>query len=113
LPVAVASLRPEVVDNKKTVVLNGEAYMDLRDLFRARMERRREPEEAEPVVGRRKPFVSMVDGLDLDRYLVLDEKGTTWLEYNKFCDTMDRTHDRGAAENLASDDALRRLIEGW
>ena len=53
----------------------------------------------------------MVDKLNLEAYLDLDEK-EAWLEYNKFCDEMDRTGERGLAEDAIGDDALRELIQG-
>jgi hypothetical protein len=111
LPVVVATLRPAVAGTKRSVVLGGDEYLRLRDLFRERMQSRREHDDGERPVTRRKAFVSIVDGLELGAYLDLDEKGA-WLEYNTFCDALERTRDPGLAEGVASDDALLRLIEG-
>jgi hypothetical protein len=108
LPVVLASLQPTATGDRKVVVLGGDAYLSLRDLFRRKMAAR---DEVEHPISRRRAFVEMVDKLNLDTYLRLDEK-QVWLDYNKFCDHLERTGERGQAEDAMSDDALFRLIEG-
>jgi hypothetical protein len=111
LPIVVASLRPTGIDGRRTVVLGGPDYIRLRDRFHDWMQRRGEQADAGRPMSRRKAFVCVVDELDINAYVNLDEKGA-WLEYNRFCDAMERTQDTTLAEQVVSDAALVRLIEG-